>query len=69
MASFTTLVNVDADTASKLCHMISQLMVADGEQYFNTCRGMIESNQTDALIEKIMEQKDVILALDSEIGM
>lgn len=67
MASYTTLVNVDGDTAPKLSHYISQLVGGtDGIEYFTACKQLIEEQKTEELIAKFLEKKDLIMGVENE---
>lgn len=67
MASYTTLVNVDGDTATKLSFYISQLVGgSDGSEYFTACKQLIEEQKTESLIAKYLEKKDLIMGVDNE---
>jgi hypothetical protein len=69
MASYTTLVNVDAETAHKLTLFVSQLLPsAEGQQFYNESKSLIDSVKTAELINKILEQSKYILAIDDETG-
>jgi translation initiation factor 3 subunit M len=66
MASYTTLVNVDADSAIKLSSLISQILpTEDVETFMNECQNLIDSQKTQAFIEKILTKKDFILSEDN----
>jgi hypothetical protein len=67
MASYTTLVNVDGDTATKLSLYISQLIGgAEGNDYMTACKILIEEQKTEELISKFLAMKDLIMAVDNE---
>jgi hypothetical protein len=67
MASYTTLVNVDADTLQKLSTFIAQLIGgAEGIEYLGGCRTLIEAQKTEDLITKFLSKKDLILSMDNE---
>lgn len=70
MTTYTTLVNVDADTAQKLASFIaSKLDSAESTERFNAeCLQLIEKAATQELVNKILEQNDIILSLDDEGG-
>lgn len=58
MTSYTTLVNVDAEAATKLCHFVSTKMSPEqGSEFFGVCKELIETLKTEELIHKILEQK------------
>lgn len=58
MTSYTTLVNVDAEAATKLCHFVSTKMSPEkGPEFFGVCKELIETLKTEELIHKILEQK------------
>eukprot|EP01038_Epipyxis_sp_PR26KG_P013111 gene13111-17575_t len=70
MTSYTTLVNVDGDTAAKLSQMISHLLPAsEGTAFFSECQNYIENVQTAELIDKLLEKIDVILTIDSDTDL
>lgn len=67
MASFTTLVNVDGDTATKLSLYISQLVGGpEGSEYITACKLLIEQQKTEDLITKFLEKKALIMGVDNE---
>ena len=69
MASYTTLVNVDVATATKLSQYISQLVGgAEGAAYFELCKPLIEDAKTEELIAKFLEKIDVIMSVDHDRG-
>lgn len=62
----TTLVNVDAEAAIKLCHFISSNMTANGPAFFEECSRLFADSQTKELINKILSQKTLILGCEKE---
>lgn len=66
--SYTTLVNVDAETAQKLAEFIGSKFSAS-ESYVSDCKQLIDSAQTSALIAKLLEKQDILLDLESDNGM
>ena len=67
MASFTTLVNVNGDTATKLSLYISQLVGGpEGSEYITACKVLIEQQKTEELIAKFLEKKELIMGVDNE---
>ncbi len=69
MTSYTTLVNVDAEAAFKLTSFISQLLpAAEGQQFQNECKTLIDGLKTPELVNKILEQSKFVLALEEENG-
>jgi hypothetical protein len=70
MTTYTTLVNVDADTAQKLVSFISsKLDNSEQSQQFNQeCLQLIETIAIPELVSKILEHNDVILSLDNDEG-
>jgi hypothetical protein len=69
MASFTTLVNIDAQAAHKVCVFVSeQLIAAERETFIEQCNVLIGDQKTALLINKLLEKQDVILALEKENG-
>lgn len=67
MTTYTTLVNVDADTAQKLASFIaSKLPTPEASNQFNQeCLQLIEKLSSQALVSKLLEQNEIILALES----
>lgn len=70
MTTYTTLVNVDADTAQKLASFVaSKLETAEQTERFNTeCLQLIEKAASHDLVNKILEHNDIILSLENEEG-
>lgn len=68
MSAYTTLVNVDTDTSSKLIQFIGASFKKNdaGTAFTSQCGELIESSNFEALIEKIIEQKEIILTMDDE---
>lgn len=68
MSSFTSLVNVDADTAPKLAEFIAaQYADASTAAAFTTeCEKLIASSSYNALVLKFIEQNELILSLENE---
>jgi hypothetical protein len=67
MASYTTLVNVDGDTATKLSFYISNVVGGiDGTEYFTACKALIEEQKTEELITKFLEKRKEIMNIDNE---
>jgi len=71
MSAYTTLVNVDTDTSSKLIQFVAASFKKNdlGAIFVTQCGELIESSNIEALISKIMEQKEVILSMDDERGL
>lgn len=66
MSSYTTLVNVDADSAIKLSSLVAQLLpTEDVDAFMNECKNLIVEQKTQAFIEKILTKKDFILSEDN----
>lgn len=67
MSSYTTLVNVDADTATKLAQFISQLVGGnDGNEFNAACKSLITDAKTEDLIAKFLTKRAAIFAMDNE---
>ncbi len=68
--SYTTLVNIDADAALKLSEYISSKLssVEEGAAYLAECRKHIESAKSQPLVNKFLEQHNVLLNLESDEG-
>lgn len=68
MASYTTLVNVDGDTAVKLATYISMLIgnAAESTEYLAACNLLIIEQKTEELISNFLEKKDLIMNVDNE---
>ncbi|KAJ1417323.1 hypothetical protein B484DRAFT_400879 [Ochromonadaceae sp. CCMP2298] len=66
MASYTTLVNVDADIATKVCTFVSRLVGAEeGPAYLEVCKDFIEKRQTKQLIAQLLSKAELILDMES----
>lgn len=68
MASYTTLVHVDAEIAIKISSFISKLLVKDQDTYLEQCQLLIEQKDTLALISKFMVEIDSLLNIESQYG-
>ena len=68
MASYTTLVNVDSETALKVSTFIAKLIPSDGEVFLEECKVIISARDTSALINKLLTKQDLIIALENETG-
>lgn len=70
MTTYTTLVNVDADTASKLAFFIaSKLPTPEATELFNKeCLELIQKVASQELVNKLLEQNDIILSLENNEG-
>jgi translation initiation factor 3 subunit M len=67
MSSYTTLVNVDADTAPKLVQIIASLLDSTSSSTFITqCNELIDNTNTSLLIDVILQKKEVIFDLEKE---
>jgi hypothetical protein len=67
MASYTTLVDVDADTASKLAQYVSTLIGGTEGTDFNTaCKKLIEDSKTEDLVAKFLQQNKAIFAIEND---
>ncbi len=63
--SYTTLVNVDADTAVKLVDFIGTLI---GDDAFKTaCNGLIENSNGAEVIEQILSKESAIFGMEDEV--
>ena len=64
-----TLVNVDIETAPKLALFISEAIGGEqGSSYLEECRTLIASAMTSDLLNKYLEQSEVILSSENEKG-
>jgi hypothetical protein len=78
MEAFTTLVNVDEETAIKLVSYISSLIEEKGgpgiggataaTNFLSECDQLIEEGNTSALIERILSSSDILFEADVESG-
>jgi hypothetical protein len=68
MSSSTTLVNVDADTASELNDFISRVIGNESTNFSNETKQLLESEKTEELISKYLEYTDKIFALEDSKG-
>ena len=68
MASYTTLVNVDAEAATKVSSFVAKLIPTGGEAFLSECQSAITSRNTADLIKKILEQQEVVFAMDNDSG-
>jgi translation initiation factor 3 subunit M len=67
MSSFTTLVNVDADTAPKLVQIIAGLLEGNNSNIFLTkCNALVENTKTAELIDEILEKRDILFSLEKD---
>lgn len=66
----TTLVSVENDTVPKVVEFIaSKLASSDlAESYKADCKTLAESNESLALIQKLLDQQQVILDLENDRG-
>ena len=63
----TTLVNVDADTATKLAQYISQLNGGTEDKEFTAaCKSLISEAKTEELIAKFLTKRTAIFAIESD---
>lgn len=69
MSSFTTIVGINEETPSKLAYFISELLPSGGIDFFNECKSLIESKDTQALISKLLESQEFILSQENESGI
>ena len=64
-----TLVNVDIETAPKLALFISNAIGGEeGSSYLEECRTLIADAKTSDLLQKYLEQSEVILRSENERG-
>lgn len=69
MTSYTTIVNVDAEsTATSVARLIANLIGPDGAKFTSECATLIEATQTAELISKYLEHASVIFSQESEKG-
>lgn len=68
MASYTTLVHVDAETALKVSSLVSKLMLDDNEAFEEQCKAIINTQKTGALINKLLEKEDLIIGMERDCG-
>jgi len=69
MTTYTTLVNVDGDIAKKLAFFIaSRLPEEESTKFYEDCQKLIEEVKSAELINKLLEQSEFILALESDSG-
>ena len=70
MQAFTTVVQVDPDTVSKLVNFIGDLYneKSSTSAFISECQKFIASSQVDGVLLKILEQKDLIFQTDSDKG-
>lgn len=68
MASYTTLVHVDVETALKVSSLVSKLLSEDNEAFEEQCKVIITAQNTRALIEKLLEKEDFIIGMERDCG-
>lgn len=69
MTSFTTLVNIDANTGSKLAKFISSKLAAEeAEGFVKQQEAFFAGQKTKESIELFLSKLDVILGLPSDQG-
>lgn len=69
MTSFTTLVNIDANTGSKLAKFISSKLAAEeAEGFVKQQEAFFAGKKTKESIELFLSKVDVILGLPSDQG-
>ena len=69
MTSYTTLVNIDAEAAQKLCAFVSELLPStETQQFLTESKALIDALKTPELIKKILDQSKVIFAIEDESG-
>ena len=67
MASYTTLVNVDADTATKLAQYVAHLVGGtEGPEFLSQCKALITAAKTEELVAKFLAQRAAIFGAESE---
>lgn len=67
MTSYTTLVNVDADTAPKLVQIIASLLDSnDSNDFITQCNDLITTTNTSGLIDVILNKKDLLFNVEKE---
>jgi hypothetical protein len=70
MTTYTTLVNVDAESALKLASFIASKLPSpqESEQFSKECTELIEKMASHELVKKILQHNDIILSLESDDG-
>jgi hypothetical protein len=70
MTSYTTLVNVDADSAQKLATFIASKLPTEAanKQFLQECMQFIEKASSHDLVNKLLEQNEIILSLEKDEG-
>jgi len=66
MTSFTTLVNVDAEIATKVSLFISKLIKS--EEYYHQCEDLIKQQNTSELIMKYLASIDTLFTIENDKG-
>eukprot|EP01041_Mallomonas_annulata_P006903 gene6903-14016_t len=68
MEPYTTLVYVNSETASNLVSYVSGLFkdAAAGASFLSECEVMITSSETSKLLNKILEQADLIISSEND---
>jgi hypothetical protein len=66
MTSFTTLVNVDAEIATKVSLFISKLLKS--ELYYRECEDLIKQQNTSELIMKYLTSIDILFTIENDKG-
>ena len=66
MTSFTTLVNVDAEIATKVSLFISKLI--NSEDYYHQCEELIKQQNTSELINLYLTSIENLFAIENDKG-
>jgi hypothetical protein len=65
--SCTTLVNVDADTATKLIEFIGD--ISEDESFKTECRGLVEKSDGAGLVARLLSKEKAIFALGEDLDI
>ena len=67
MSSYTTLVNVDADTAPKLVQIIASLLdTNDSNGFLTQCNELINTTKTSELVDVILSKKELLFNIEKD---
>ena len=68
--TYTTLVNIDVDTAQSVAQFIGSKLgdVEEAKIYVDTCIQLIGNSNSLGLIEKFLEKHNVLLDLETDEG-
>lgn len=67
MASYTTLVQVELETALKVSSFVAKLQ-PDSEAFEQECKKAIDSQNTAQLVQLLLSRQSSIYALDNDVG-